>query len=112
MEEKKSEPRQGLVFSTDDDPADPRQGHIFSTDDHLPEEEKKETTMIKTDQAKTQPAIAYKVELTSTSVGSNKFSKLPVADQHLIIAKKMEKDFAKQLNTAKVNEVAGATPEQ
>ena len=91
-----------MVFSTDDDDeTDPRRGMCFSTDDPVPEEEKKEqpartmistTTMITTNTFK-EPSGAPvpSVELTSTRVGTNNpaFSRLPVADKHLLIAKHM-----------------------
>ena len=69
------------------------------------EEVKKEE--VKEEEEKKPADIAYKVELTSSSVGSNKFSRLPIADKHLIIAKKMERDFADQISQAKVNESTG-----
>ena len=50
--------------------------------------------------------IAPLVELSSTKVGTNNraFSNLPVAEQHLIIAQKMQEQLGDQIKAAKVNE--------
>ena len=89
-----------MIFSTDDDPRG-RPGLDFSTEESSGVEESKaaasSTTMISTSasggKAQVQTMIAPKVELCSSKVGTNNraFSRLPIADQHLIIAKQMDK---------------------
>ena len=75
-----------MVFSTDDDDCyDPRQGMVFSTDDPVPEKsaDAKPKTFEIINTFKEKP-----VELTSSRAGTNNpaYSRLPVEDRHLIIA--------------------------
>ena len=85
---------------------------VFSTDDPLPEEEKKEEqparTMITTNTFKEPSNPPSQVELTSRRVGTNTsstyvwtnnpaFSRLPVADKHLLIAQHMQTQFKEKI---------------